>query len=45
MWQDKIIEKSFVFLHSKKMHAWEGAKKKKKKKKNPKQNPQNIDCK
>ena len=26
MWQDKVIEKPFVFLHSKKMHAWEGAK-------------------
>ena len=26
MWQDKIIEKPSVFLHSKKMHAWEGAK-------------------
>ena len=27
MWQDKIIEKPFVVLNSKKMHAWEGAKK------------------
>ena len=26
MWQDKILKKPFVFLHSKKMHAWEGAK-------------------